>query len=70
MSSLPKERTNVMNTVSQFKRFVGKKFSDPDIQHELHSRMIPYNIVEQPDGKIGIKVSLNSKNESDNEISF
>lgn len=60
----------MMNTVSQFKRFVGKKFSDPDIQRELNSRMIPYNIVEQPDGKIGIKVSLNSKNESDNEISF
>lgn len=68
--SLFKERTNVMNTVSQFKRLIGKKFSDPDIQHELQSRIIPYDIVEQPDGKIGVKVSLNSRNESENEISF
>ena len=50
--------------MSQFKRLIGKKFSDPDIQHELQSRMIPYDIVEQPDGKVGIKVSWNSTNES------
>ena len=56
-------------TVSQFKRLIGKKYSHPDIQHELQ-RMIPYNIVEQPDGKVGIKVSLNFRNESKNEISF
>jgi molecular chaperone DnaK (HSP70) len=56
--------------VSQFKRLIGKTFSDPDIQHELQSRMVPYNIVEQPDGKVGIKVSLNSRNESKNEMSF
>lgn len=58
------------NTVSQFKRLIGKKFSDPDVQHELQSRMVPYNIVEQPDGKVGIKVSLNSRNESKKEMSF
>ena len=45
------------NTVSQFKRLIGKKFSDPDVQNELQTRMIPYTIVEQPEGKIGIKVS-------------
>ena len=56
--------------MSQFKRLIGKKFSDPDIQHELQSRMIPYDIVEQPDGKVGIKVSWNSTNESKNLMSF
>ncbi|XP_028406381.1 97 kDa heat shock protein-like [Dendronephthya gigantea] len=56
VSAKNQERTNVRNTVSQFKRLIGKKFSDADIQHELKTRMIPYTIVEQPDGKIGIKV--------------
>ena len=67
---LSKERTNVKNTVSQFKRFIGKQFSDPDIQHELQTRMIPYDVLEIQDGKIGIKVGWNFRNESKNEMSF
>ena len=51
------ERTNVKNTVSQFRRFIGKKFDDPEVQKEL-KRNIPYTILEQPGKKIGIKVGL------------
>ena len=51
------------NTVSQFKRFIGRKFNDPEVQHEL-KRGIPYQVIEQPGGKIGIKVGEHVKVET------
>lgn len=46
--------TNMKNTIHGFKRLLGRKFKDPHVQDEL--KFLPYNVVEQPDGSIGIKV--------------
>lgn len=48
--------TNMKNTIHGFKRLLGRKFKDPHVQDEL--KFLPYNVVEQPDGSIGIKVSI------------
>lgn len=43
------------NTVSNFKRYLGRKFNDPAIQDDL--RTAPYRVEPRPDGGIGIRVS-------------
>lgn len=45
---------NLKNTISQFKRFIGKKFSDPAVQQDI--KEVPYEVVQQADDEIGIKV--------------
>ncbi|XP_055908529.1 heat shock 70 kDa protein 4 isoform X2 [Eupeodes corollae] len=47
--------TNMKNTVSGFKRLLGRKFNDPHVQRELTS--IPYKVEQRPDGGIGIRVN-------------
>lgn len=47
--------TNPKNTVSQFKRFIGRKYKDPAVQEEL--KRTPYNVVETENGGIGMQVS-------------
>lgn len=46
--------TNMKNTIFGFKRLLGRKFNDPQVQKE--KRFLPYNITAQPDGSIGIHV--------------
>lgn len=46
---------NLKNTISQIKRFIGKKFSDPSVQQDIHD--VPYNIIQMPDDNIGIQVN-------------
>lgn len=41
---------NPKSTISQVKRFIGRKFSEPSIQDEL--RLFPFQISEGPDGGI------------------
>lgn len=47
--------TNMKNTISGFKRLLGRKFNDPYVQHELN--IIPYKVEQRSDGGIGIKVN-------------
>ncbi|CAD7003217.1 heat shock 70 kDa protein 4 isoform X2 [Ceratitis capitata] len=47
--------TNMKNTVSGFKRLLGRKYNDPHVQRELSS--IPTKVDQRPDGSIGFKVS-------------
>lgn len=47
--------TNMKNTLSNFKRLLGRKFNDPFIQDDLKS--LPYRVEQRPDGGIGIRVS-------------
>lgn len=47
--------TNMKNTVSGFKRLLGRKFNDPHVQRELSS--IPTKVDQRPDGGIGYKVN-------------
>lgn len=46
--------TNVKNTIHGFKRLLGRKYNDPQVQSEL--RFLPYKITSQADGSIGIHV--------------
>ena len=46
--------TNARNTVSNIKRFIGRKFDDPFVQHEI--ALAPFNVIKQEDGSVGIKV--------------
>ncbi|PIN04454.1 Molecular chaperones HSP105/HSP110/SSE1, HSP70 superfamily [Handroanthus impetiginosus] len=39
---------NPKNTISQVKRLIGRKFSDPELQHDLRS--LPFLVTEGPDG--------------------
>ncbi|KAH7657359.1 Heat shock protein 70 family protein [Dioscorea alata] len=39
---------NPKNSVSQIKRLIGRKFSDPDLQRDLQS--MPFTVTEGPDG--------------------
>jgi heat shock protein 4 len=47
--------TNVRNTVSQIKRFLGRKFSE--VQNEI--KQVPFKVIELPNDEIGIEVSYN-----------
>lgn len=46
--------TNMKNTVYGFKRLLGRKFRDPQVQREVQA--LPFGIVETHNGGIGIKV--------------
>lgn len=48
--------TNMKNTVYGLKRLLGRKFRDPHVQRELQT--LPYNVIEDKNGNIVIKVIL------------
>ncbi|CAH1159650.1 unnamed protein product [Phaedon cochleariae] len=47
--------TNMKNTVYGLKRLLGRKFRDPHVQKEIP--MLPFTVVEEKNGGIGIKVN-------------
>lgn len=48
--------TNMKNTIYGFKRLLGRKYNDPHVQQEL--KYLPFGVIQQPNGSIGIKVCL------------
>lgn len=48
--------TNIDNTIHGFKRLLGRSYNDPAVQQEL--RDLPYKVVKQNNGSIGIKVNF------------
>ncbi|XP_076237463.1 heat shock protein 70Cb isoform X2 [Calliopsis andreniformis] len=46
--------TNMKNTIFGFKRLLGRKYNDPQVQKELQS--LPFKVTQQADGSIGIHV--------------
>lgn len=52
--------TNMKNTVYGLKRLLGRKFRDPYIQKEI--QFLPYSVVEEKNGSIGIKVGQVTNN--------
>ncbi|CAH1268173.1 HSPH1 [Branchiostoma lanceolatum] len=46
--------TNYKNTVYQFKRFLGRRFQDPQVQAELQH--VQFKAAEMPDGSVGMKL--------------
>ena len=64
---LPAKRqavTNSENTVFEIKRLIGRKFSDKEVQSDIHT--MPYKIVQAGEG---VKVTLGDKDYSPQEIS-
>ena len=47
--------TNPKNTVSAVKRLIGRKFASPEV--ETLRRFMPYEMVERPNGDVGIQVA-------------
>ncbi|MCL4123068.1 UNVERIFIED_CONTAM: hypothetical protein GTU68_067398, partial [Idotea baltica] len=54
--------TNMKNTCTNFKRLIGKNFSDPRIQDELSN--LSYKTFEQEDGSIGVSVRYLNEEQS------
>lgn len=48
--------TNMKNTIYGFKRLLGRKFNDPQVQREI--KMLPFKVTQQADGNIGIHVCI------------
>jgi molecular chaperone DnaK len=57
--------TNAENTVFSIKRFMGRKFSDPEVQKAL--KVVPYKVVAAPNGDV--RVMMGGKEYSPQEIS-
>lgn len=55
VSAKNKQVTNLKNTLFNFKRLIGRKFRDLDIQNEL--QYIPYEVCELPSQELGFKVN-------------
>ena len=58
VSSKQQATTNVKNTTSGFKRLIGRKFSDPQVQDEIKNFPKPYSIVQGKSGETLIQVLL------------
>lgn len=57
--------TNPENTVFSIKRFIGRKFNDPDVQRDI--KLIPYKVSAAPNGDV--QVTLGGKTYSPQEVS-
>ena len=57
--------TNPQNTIFSIKRFMGRKFSDPEV--ERTKKRVPYIVAEAPNGDL--RVSLDEKDYSPPEVS-
>jgi hypothetical protein len=56
VSTLPLQvRVNYANTITQIKRLLGRKFSEPEVQHEI-ANYLGYTVVPLENDEIGLQV--------------
>lgn len=46
--------TNMKNTITSFKRLLGRKFNDPQVQREM--RLLPYRVEDMGNGRVGVRL--------------
>jgi hypothetical protein len=56
-------RTNMANSVTQIKRIIGRKFSEPGVRAEMETHL-NFNIVQLENDEIGIRVSARARHPS------
>jgi hypothetical protein len=56
-------RTNMANSVTQIKRIIGRKFSEPGVRAEMETHL-NFNIVQLENDEIGIRVSARARRPS------
>jgi heat shock protein 4 len=59
-SAVTLARNNYKNTVSCFKRFIGRKFNDPDVQEEI-KKFVHNKMVELENGNVGVTVNYDGE---------
>jgi molecular chaperone DnaK len=57
--------TNPENTIFSIKRFIGRKFNDPDVQRDI--KLVPYKVSAAPNGDV--QVTMGGKTYSPQEVS-
>lgn len=60
--------TNMKNTIYNFKRLLGRKYNDPQVQCERQT--LPFKMTQQTDGSIGIHVSIVLSRRKDDFVNY
>lgn len=51
--------SNFKNTISNFKRLIGRSFDDPFVQSEIP--YLPYKLISMPDNRVGVQVQYQNE---------
>lgn len=50
---------NIKNTINNFKRLLGRKYDEPDVQEEM--KTLPFKCIKLEDGTVGVEVMYNNE---------
>ena len=58
MSAKNQATTNFKNTLSCFKRFIARRFNDPQVQAEIKNYPKPYTVTQGQNGETLLQVKI------------